>query len=105
MGKKNDEVMMEKNLLSRINKVQGQLESTKRLSQEKKTMLMLELHSATRALESIRKFIVLQDLERIKKRFEEAGDSEGVRLTTDVTKNLSQKSSEMLFKSSLTSQE
>jgi len=101
MKKQEDDVMMEKNLLSRINKVQGQLESTKRLSQEKKAMLMLELHSATRALESIRKFIVLQDLERIKRRFEEAGDSVGAELAADVTKNLSQKSNEGLFKSPL----
>jgi DNA-binding FrmR family transcriptional regulator len=86
-----ERIKMEKDLLSRINKVQGQLESTKRLSKEEKALLMLELHSAIRALESIRRYIILRDLHHIRERFDEHKDKVGIDLTDEVLKHLAQK--------------
>jgi len=94
-----DRVNMEKDLLSRINRVQGQLESTKRLTREEKAVLMLELHSAIRALESIKKFIVIEDLNQIRERFEMHKDDVGLGLVDEILGQLAQKHNDRVVSS------
>ena len=88
-----DEIKLEKDILIRINKVQGQLESTKRLSGKKKALLMLELHSATRAIESLKKFVIVDDLFKLRDHIEQGKKKEALELVEDIIVRLEQKAS------------